>query len=328
VALEARAQESAEVKDTEATREVELLASELLVLRSELVDLRAQLAEAHAVNLSSSQEMVQLKRNQDEALGQVSSLSDELSSVKKEAEKIAKAYGASQADHAETGRLNEQLLSLRQELAVSNLQASQYAAKSERLEQELVEVRVAGMGCEFQATSLEKQLQEARANASDTARAGDLELRRLRHELKDTRDKLSQRNSEIIRQAAEHLQERQRTEEEYDQKQQLARNALPHKVASKNPDDNVEISKSESRPQARPIENKLMHRAGNWESSVLMDQLRRQVSPSIIDDDGGAIAASENPHRARWDEDEEFHQTVNRGSSVFMDILREKLDLK
>lgn len=315
-----------EVQDTEATEAVNRLSANLLALQAELVDLRAQLAEAHAANLSSNIGMEQLKRDRYEALEQVSSLSHELSRLKTESEEIrSKVDLSSQRDDDETARLKEQLHSLQQELATSNQHAAQFAAKNERLEQELADVLVEAKKFEFQATSLDKTLQKARADSSDMARVGDSEVWRLQNDLKEMKEKLSQRNSEIIRQAAVHLKERKRMEEEYEAKLQQALNIFQHQVA-RNTDTDVVISEWEAPYHERQNEIYGVRKSGNRGSSVKMNMFRHQGAPNT--DHGVAFTESDEPPQDKPNEHEGFHRAVNMGSSVFMNILRKKLDLK
>ena len=218
--------------DGDATKAIERLSADLLSLRSEVVDLRAQLAEAKAATLAKDKEISVLRRERDEARTQLSALNEKFRNLEREAITLrARAIVRDQDDEAVGCRVNEELRSLQIALEESNRQVAEQFEKSKYLEEELSEAKVATMKHEVEVTDLREHLKTTRLEADNKLNVGDSETRLLQNELQRIKDKLSQTNSEIINQAAVHLKERGRLENELEQTKKVAE-VLQIKVSS------------------------------------------------------------------------------------------------
>jgi len=258
--------------DGEATKAIERLSADLLSLRSEVVDLRAQLAEAKAATLAKDKEISALRRERDAARTQLSALNEKFRNLEREAITLrARAIVRDQDYDAAGSRVNEELRSLQIALEESNRQVAEQFEKSKYLEEELSEAKVAAMKHEVEVTDLREHLKTTRLEADSKLNVGDSETRLLQNELQRIKDKLSQTNSEIINQAAVHLKERGRLENELEQTKKVAE-VLQIKVSSMD----AQLAESEVDVELQQA----MDNSGKApRAAAIMDLIRKTLDP-------------------------------------------------
>lgn len=266
------------VPGSEETRKAEQLSADLLALRSDVVDLRAQLAETRAERISSGLEIAQLKQQRDDAQGHIATLNEKLEGMQTESEDLKLRLGVSILKEKEdTGRLKGELIRVRRQLEDSYKETAESAAKSHKLEGEFAEMKIEATKHECLASDLVKQLEQTKLDADENLRVSGREAMKLQNELELIKEKLSQTNSTIISQAAEHLKEKSQMEHELFQTREVAQ-VLQSKVLSM--DDHIADAESEAL-QARLQGEENEGKTGYMGAAGILEILRnRRPSPS------------------------------------------------
>jgi chromosome segregation ATPase len=244
--------------------------AELQTLRSSVVDLEEQLKGEKLAHSLASQEVESLKMERADAQAQIARLTQELMRVVDES--VTNNDRLSGGDGAE--QLQNEIKLLQEELAPANQRAEESFAIRKKLEDEMAGSEVLAMQYGSRVARMEEQLQEARAEAQKESSTKDVEAKQLRVEVNELKKALSERNSEIVRQAAEHLKERRYLEDEL---RHWKQNAQCLRNYTNSTDECSGTAESDATVPCRPSQTRTQPRAENMSSTILMDILRKKL---------------------------------------------------
>lgn len=191
------------------------LSAVVMSLRADVVDLKAQLAEARAARLSAEQSKSQLKEQADGALVESARLREQVAGLRLEVAHLKRqSDDAAKQSEAETQRLQDEIAGLKDNLAETKSEVDVQSRRGQQLEEELTETQADATRLRRQVADFLAQLEKTKKMRDEVVQRGDEEARRLQSEVKAMKDKLAKTNAEVVAQAAEHLKERKRIEEE------------------------------------------------------------------------------------------------------------------
>lgn len=245
---------------------------------SEVTILREQLHQEQTTNHAALTELYQFKLEREEAKIRILQLEDELNSVTTLAQEM-KLQGVdlpqSQGVVPDRAQMEDEIAQLKLDVAACIEATKQYASENKNLQDEKISLQMETNRFSMETSRLEKELQLAKAITVEQVCINDAETKRLKVDVKEAMDKLSQANSEIIRQAADHMKERKRSENNFQAVRMLDINV--------NADASVGADHSNFESTATGMLHGLPSKYSernmeNRSYSILMDILRKKLS--------------------------------------------------
>jgi hypothetical protein len=195
----------------EATKSIESLTEKLKASEAFAVSLQTQLSGARAADLRTNQTIVELKHERDMALHEIELLKSAMNKSNEVSEDLRRARDLYDNEKQETSRLTREIEFLRNDLCESNFKVNHYSSSLKKFEGEYTRLQLDVAKYQIQVSTLEQQLLKEKENTCNTVRRNSSEIHGLRFGINDTN---TQKSSELIRQAAEHVKERKWVEAE------------------------------------------------------------------------------------------------------------------
>jgi hypothetical protein len=187
----------------------------LVALKADLVQARAELAEAHAARLSAEHaqsDLAEKLQAKDVATTALKSLITDLERQKEELQ--CRAGNAMDSHKLLTKKLEVQLSELNASLTESMDKVTALSAEKSQLERDCLESKEEVELLRGQLVSLKEELKAARSEHEKRIQRDEEIVRRLREEVKSLNEKLMHSSAMVMSQAADHVKERRRFEEE------------------------------------------------------------------------------------------------------------------
>jgi hypothetical protein len=194
-----------------AMKSIESLTEKLKASEGVAANLQTQLSEARAADMRTNQTIVELKLERDMALQEIESLKSEMDKSIEVADDLRRTRMLYDDEKQETSRLVKEIESLRNDLCESNFKADHYSSSLKRIEGEYTRLQLDIAKYQLQVSTLEQQQMKEKENTCNMVRTKNSEIHGLRSEDNDVN---TQKSSELISQAAEHLKERKWMEAE------------------------------------------------------------------------------------------------------------------
>jgi hypothetical protein len=199
--------------------------NEVLALRTELVEVRANLAEARAARLSAEHTVAVLAEEKEARQMEARRLRSKLELFEKALEDAKQRVVLSEESGGkERSRLRAEMEKKRLRVEQSLSELSENSKKNKKLEDSLAEAQAEVGMLQSQLGNSLKQLEITRKEADERLKVSEDNSKYFQEEVRRITERLSRTDTDIIQQAAEHIEEKQRLTEDLLQSRQVTEN--------------------------------------------------------------------------------------------------------
>jgi hypothetical protein len=194
--------------DTDDDSNSKFMSSRLMALQSELIDVRSQLAEANAARLAAEHRKTEVETMNADIQRETRKLREEVNELKQ------LVLSVRLQENQTEQKFQSQVQHIKKALSTTQVQFDEERNAREKLEDELTDTQNEAEGLRSQVVRFMKDLDLTKKESEQKLRISDSESKKLQEEVRLMKEKLTQTNSEIVKQASEHLKKRQEIESE------------------------------------------------------------------------------------------------------------------
>ena len=215
---------------------------EMTRLLGDLEQMRSRVAESSREVALHVEKSHKLEKELQESQAATAKLQSELQDMSTRAELSEREKGN------DMSRLKDEMEKMRLRAEASGDEAGCYVEKCHKLQEKLSETQAEASTLRCKVDEITTQLDKTNERAEEKLLVTERESKKLQEEVKIMKEKLSQSHSEIVQQAADHLQEKQKMDAELYQSQQVAANLRTRLVEM---DNQVAIAENEAEMHRR-----------------------------------------------------------------------------
>jgi hypothetical protein len=220
------------------------LSALVISLRAEIVELKSELAEARAAQLAAKKSHFEIEDDKAFIGAEGERLKEQVDQLKQEIRVLETQASEKERDgEFEIHQLQAEIRRMQDKLVTTAQDVLGRSADHQRTEKVLNETQDEATKLRQQVSSLISKVEDLEAQSNYRSKASGVEAKKLQGEISALNEKLSKSHLEIIDQAAEHLKERKRMEEDLSQSRQEAY-ALQNKVITL--DDQLAAAENEA----------------------------------------------------------------------------------
>jgi hypothetical protein len=194
--------------DTDDDSHSRFMSSRLIALQSELIDVRSQLAEANAARLAAEHRKTEVESMNADIQRETRKLREEVNELKQ------LVLSVRSQEHQTEEKFRSEVQHIKKALTTTQVQFEEERNARGKLEDELTDTQNEAEGLRSQVARFMKDLELTKKESERKVRIGDSDAKKLQAEVRHMKEKLAQTNSEIVKQASEHLKKRQEIETE------------------------------------------------------------------------------------------------------------------